>query len=314
MTREQPSCMTSPDYVTWEKTILLCLWLLVLVCVLTTESDSFVSIYPVLFLTKMSQTRPFQFEPKYATDEEGEESLSSSQSNRKDDEKASRIVSDESKKKNEAVTPNADNFDYDPISDDELEAMIEEPAEADPNETSSAEAKKSGIVDSLNVDWASLMGNNDRSVDKPAKTKATQQFKAGKIFSRIGFSVALVTSEVAKQIKNVCQEEMQKDFKETDGKQNIKFELKHDVAALHAAAISQKEERDQILTNIGSYRRALCARQDLQIRRKLCRFHHRLPDHLSSAINITQQNTDPELYQMSVRLFKNATRKSETVF
>ncbi|KAG1693154.1 hypothetical protein GQR58_007119 [Nymphon striatum] len=39
----------------------------------------------------MSQTQPFQFEPKYATDEEGEESLSSSQSNSKDDEKASRI-------------------------------------------------------------------------------------------------------------------------------------------------------------------------------------------------------------------------------
>ncbi|KAG1653315.1 Nucleoporin NUP188 [Nymphon striatum] len=55
------------------------------------ESDSLVSIYPVLFLTKMSQTQPFQFEPKYATDEEGEESLSSSQSNSEDDEKASRI-------------------------------------------------------------------------------------------------------------------------------------------------------------------------------------------------------------------------------
>ncbi|KAG1652758.1 Microtubule-associated proteins 1A/1B light chain 3C [Nymphon striatum] len=43
----------------------------------------------------MSQTQPFQFEPKYATDEEGEESLSSSQSgsqsSSEDDEKASRI-------------------------------------------------------------------------------------------------------------------------------------------------------------------------------------------------------------------------------
>ncbi|KAG1657529.1 Low-density lipoprotein receptor-related protein 1B [Nymphon striatum] len=58
---------------------------------LNCESDSLVSIYPVLFLTKMSQTQPFQFEPKYATDEEGEESLSSSQSNSEDDEKAIRI-------------------------------------------------------------------------------------------------------------------------------------------------------------------------------------------------------------------------------
>ncbi|KAG1663268.1 Stomatin-2 [Nymphon striatum] len=43
----------------------------------------------------MSQTQPFQFEPKYATDEEGEESLSSSQSNSEDDEKASRIEDEE---------------------------------------------------------------------------------------------------------------------------------------------------------------------------------------------------------------------------
>ncbi|KAG1655924.1 DNA polymerase delta subunit 3 [Nymphon striatum] len=39
----------------------------------------------------MSQIQPFKFEPEYATDEEREESLSSSQSSSKDDEKASRI-------------------------------------------------------------------------------------------------------------------------------------------------------------------------------------------------------------------------------
>ncbi|KAG1686119.1 Sodium/hydrogen exchanger 6 [Nymphon striatum] len=42
-------------------------------------------------LSPESRTRTKEFEPKYATDEEGEESLSSSQSNSEDDEKASRI-------------------------------------------------------------------------------------------------------------------------------------------------------------------------------------------------------------------------------
>lgn len=37
-----------------------------------------------------------------------------------------------------------DNFDYDPISDDELEAMIEEPVEADQSEASNAISKKPG--------------------------------------------------------------------------------------------------------------------------------------------------------------------------
>ncbi|KAG1714809.1 Phosphatidylinositol-binding clathrin assembly protein LAP [Nymphon striatum] len=43
----------------------------------------------ILFLTKMAQIQPFQFEPEYATDEEEEESLSSSQSSSEDDHGAS---------------------------------------------------------------------------------------------------------------------------------------------------------------------------------------------------------------------------------
>lgn len=59
----------------------------------------------------------------------------------------------------------------------------------------------------------------------------------------------------------------------------MKFEFRHEVAALHAAAMAQEQERKRILTDIGPYRRALCARQDLQIRRKLCRFHQRVCMH-----------------------------------
>ncbi|KAG1682282.1 Kelch-like protein 12 [Nymphon striatum] len=46
---------------------------------------------PILFVAIVNSSIGTTFEPKYATDEEGEESLSSSQSNSEDDEKASRI-------------------------------------------------------------------------------------------------------------------------------------------------------------------------------------------------------------------------------
>ena len=49
------------------------------------------------------------------------------------------------------------------------------------------------------------------------------------------------------------------------------FELLHDLAVMHTAALNQQRERKNLVENIGPFRRALCARRDLMIRRKLCR-------------------------------------------
>ena len=49
------------------------------------------------------------------------------------------------------------------------------------------------------------------------------------------------------------------------------FEFLHPVAMFHATAQVQKNNRSKLMRNIGPFRRALCARKDLNIRRQLCK-------------------------------------------
>jgi len=50
-----------------------------------------------------------------------------------------------------------------------------------------------------------------------------------------------------------------------------KFEFLDSVAAFHATAVKKSQDRQTLVTNIGPYRRALCARRDLAVRRALCK-------------------------------------------
>lgn len=50
-----------------------------------------------------------------------------------------------------------------------------------------------------------------------------------------------------------------------------KFQFKHDIAMFHTSAVQKLKERRNLLSDIGPYRRALCARRDLEIRRQLCK-------------------------------------------
>ena len=49
------------------------------------------------------------------------------------------------------------------------------------------------------------------------------------------------------------------------------FEFKHDIAMFHSSALNKLKERRNLLSDIGPFRRALCARKDLEIRRQLCK-------------------------------------------
>jgi len=49
------------------------------------------------------------------------------------------------------------------------------------------------------------------------------------------------------------------------------FELLCPLAEFHASAVRRARERSELVANIGSYRRALCARRDLAVRRALCK-------------------------------------------
>lgn len=50
-----------------------------------------------------------------------------------------------------------------------------------------------------------------------------------------------------------------------------KFVMEHPIAAFHVAISQTKKERVNVFNQVGPYRRALCARRDLQIRNLLCK-------------------------------------------
>ena len=56
-----------------------------------------------------------------------------------------------------------------------------------------------------------------------------------------------------------------------ESKSENKFKFKSDIAVFHASITSKIKERRNLLRNIGPFRRALCARRDLEIRRQLCK-------------------------------------------
>lgn len=50
-----------------------------------------------------------------------------------------------------------------------------------------------------------------------------------------------------------------------------KFQFLHDVAMFHSSGLQKLRERRALMSNIGPFRRALCARRDLEMRRQLCK-------------------------------------------
>lgn len=62
-----------------------------------------------------------------------------------------------------------------------------------------------------------------------------------------------------------------KENKAASSKDTRSLSLLHDVPALHLAAVRQRHDRANLLKNVGPFRRGLCARRDLEIRRQLCK-------------------------------------------
>ena len=65
--------------------------------------------------------------------------------------------------------------------------------------------------------------------------------------------------------------ESEKEVQKTENREQEKFEFKHDIAMFHSSALRKLKERAGLLSDIGSFRRALCSRRDLEIRRQLCK-------------------------------------------
>ncbi|XP_071084316.1 zinc finger CCCH domain-containing protein 13-like isoform X1 [Haliotis cracherodii] len=181
--------------------------------------------------------------------------------------------------------------EYEQISSDE-DGFMEDDGEV-----------QSSIVNILDIDWSSL---KDAAKPKP-KGSALQRFSPASIFSQIGVSRAYAGDELFEKIKTVCQKQLDESEKtENDGadgnkeKTSQKFVLHDSVAAFHCAALRKLRERASLLKNIGSHRRALCARKDLEIRRRLCKV-----DKVFDQSPVYPSHVmDTDLSKLSVQLFR----------
>ncbi|XP_013390755.1 zinc finger CCCH domain-containing protein 13-like [Lingula anatina] len=199
------------------------------------------------------------------------------------------------------------NLEYDEISDNELdEILATEEAE---QEEESAPAP----VDILDIDWRSLIAEK---VPKPeVKKSAVKRFSPASVFASIGVSRALAGEQLYNKIIRTCQEQLEQEAAEeaaeapegsteepkTSQREHPKFALLNDVAAFHATAVQRRRERAKLLTDLDSYKRALSARHDLQIRRKLCKFDK--ASELSSVFPAPVH--DPELYKQSLQILRH---------
>lgn len=81
--------------------------------------------------------------------------------------------------------------------------------------------------------------------------------------------------------------------------------LLHDVANFHVTAFFKKKRQLSALRDIGPYRRALCARRDLAIRRTLCRIEK------DEIVMFPAQLADQELYKLSLQLFHQNDKETQ---
>ena len=120
------------------------------------------------------------------------------------------------------------------------------------------------------IDWFSLVKIPLPKL-KERKTSVMEGLKAGAIFSKIGVSVELAGPELSNQIQSLVSTHMKERF----GDHQIPWEVTPDVFGGHsqgnsvASFVKEHIHRMETLYDIGSCRRALTARVDYNMRKKL---------------------------------------------
>lgn len=182
-------------------------------------------------------------------------------------------------------------LDFEEISDGELDE----------------ENKIKSLGDALGVDWSSIVEESKKKVkdDSQSIKSAKERWQAHRILLEIGVSTRMAGEDFAGQVIKDCYAKLKQELitaaaqvkRETgfDGKQiksedntdELQADIESKVGELlpftekdlidHPYAFAQigfkkklEARRNLIVNSIGPYSRALCARQDLKIRRKLC--------------------------------------------
>jgi len=148
------------------------------------------------------------------------------------------------------------------------------------------------LADALGADWSMLVG--DKSEQEAEKIgEARKRWTGAEIIRRIGLSERYL----GKEKYNEVLEKINKDLPEGE-----KVELLHPVAGLHMARMAKREENKRLIT--GQQARALSARADLTIRRRLNGLRG-----LDPGVPLPPGNTDMQLYKQACTMLKQDQEK-----
>lgn len=209
--------------------------------------------------------------------------------------------------KEESMDDENMDLDFEEISEDELEE----------------ETRVKGLGDALGVDWASLVAESRPRV-KPVSS-AKKRWESHNVLVNLGISVEMTGEDLAKEIFREHalakkEEELEvskvkiKEESEMNGggvyikqevkeepeevKENVEVEIPHPIAAVQVAMQENRAVRKALFSSAGPFRRALCARRDLAIRRHLS--HLPVED---DYVEVPKRH-DPELLKVALQLFE----------
>lgn len=189
--------------------------------------------------------------------------------------------------------------DFDPISDDELEALIDESEDKE----AAPETAATTISDTLDIDWSSLVKETRPKEEVQAasgekRVSARARYSGARVLARIGISKELAGEELTRQVVEFCRSQLAAEGTEEEGSGESEFKLEGLTAGFHVAAVAARRQQSLVLDSCGRYCRALSARRDLKLRRALCKVYE--PSSTGPATTV-----DPELYKRSLQLFQS---------
>lgn len=192
------------------------------------------------------------------------------------------------------------DLDFEEISEDELDE----------------ESRVKGIGDALGVDWASLVAESRPRI-KPVSS-AKRRWESHNVLVNLGISVDMAGEDLVKDILREHAEAKLKEEQENSETEvkseeatvangdDVKKEvvddivIPHPTAAIQVAIRENQQVRKSLFASAGPYRRALCARRDLAIRRHLSH----LP--VDDAYVEPPKRHDPELLKQALQLFERS--------
>ncbi|XP_025078573.1 zinc finger CCCH domain-containing protein 13-like isoform X3 [Pomacea canaliculata] len=213
---------------------------------------------------------------------------------------SSHEAAEDSKDTNLSITLPSDEG-YEEISSDEDDFANEDGEKQNQN----------SIVSVLDIDWASLA---KEPVAKPNTGSLAKRFHPSTVFHEIGISRSFAGDELFNKVKEICEKGIEddterkeagvksedKENKAASSKDTRSLSLLHDVPALHLAAVRQRHDRANLLKNVGPFRRGLCARRDLEIRRQLCKVDKVYEQPAVFPTHVM----DTDLCKLSIQLFR----------